>query len=141
MAWGHVVSYGYLVGTVLLIPSTTLLLSTFAAYYSQGIWCLIVATGVLTLAALVALVDGCCLNDGAPCRPRRGRNVDTLAANLLSEVAGAIAKDVENGRSSAGTAAEKEPPTFPPCWNMVYLWMMVQGGALFLAASCMCVQQ
>jgi hypothetical protein len=120
MAAAAISGWAYMIGTALLVPSTVLMLDTFAAFYTTAIWILILATALLTFAALVALVDGC---RPCPCRIAGGDGVSALP--LLASV--------------DATAARELPPSAPSprFWSLFNLWLMVQGGTLFLAASCL----
>ena len=118
MAAAMVSGWGYMIGTALLVPSTVLMLDMFAAFYTDAIGILIVATALLAFAALVALVDGC---HRCPCR---GAGSGGSAQPLLS------------GVDATATPAPPAPPS-SRFWGLFNLWLMAQGGALFLVASCL----
>jgi len=47
----------YVAATALLIPATATFFKTFADHYTAGIWALVVATSMLTLAALITFYE------------------------------------------------------------------------------------
>ena len=120
-------AWGYVFGTSMLLPGTILLLPSLVEFYSDAIWCLIVATGILSIAAIFGMIDGCC------CQPEDDEATTPDIEQSLVESA-AITSDVEDfNRDSTPSSS----CSMTKCCGMLALWMMIQGGVLFFSASCM----
>lgn len=120
---GSITSWGYMIGTTLLIPSTTLMLDAFSPrYYGTAILILIVSTAFLTASATLALVDQC-----RQAKPQRHAATDNNLDAVLLETGGLKQAEVD----------PPEPRRCSALWTWLYVWLMLAGGVFFLAASCM----
>merc|ERR1712166_71506 len=106
-------SWLYVIGTLFLLPGTILLLDRFAHLYDEGINWLVAATSCLTLAAAI----------------------DYLAAWLEPSVEAVAIEQSE--KDPLGLEQPLAPTPGKSTRQLLVPHMMLQGGVLFLIASCM----